>query len=1121
MNEDNLHSWMEPEFEARIIALILGEASDFEKEETERRIAESPEANLFFKRMANLHAHLATLPLRSEEEDKDWKLSPEKREKLLETIGKPRKKADPSAPNPKVIKPNSRLATKWKVIIPIAASIAFLALVGSLAVGTLDKFEIAGVDSSSLKGYASWYSRSGAVAFETEESAVEHSDSAAPSDFNLAIVDERKMRSLNRSADTPMDTMAAGSRNSRVPMVTSRSGLAPAESPPVITAAEPLSPPKDMIVANNRSTPASESPVYRSFTSGITNGPAAGGAESREKVAKKPGLTAYSGSGTFAKTESPSNSKLGFPVSDVDKDANLNGGGSLTISGQRGEGKKRQNANSLGDQTITQGLAVATGGTLPTGQPEVSKAKESASADIRISGRTSASARPQPPVTDQLAAADPYADSSVVLRFEQGGDESGRLAERESLLEAEMPANDLAANGSLKNTAGIGTADPFSDGLDHGVAPDAFFSGLSSSRRDQAAGEVDGRIRALQGQAWDAKESEAGDDVSFGFGKEGSRAASEGLDFPNAEVGPDPSSVDPFGGFAGGGGGGAVAGNETAPKVKSDAYQNFIGEALDLGSDTSRSSSLERKSLQKMNRLEELNKRLDEVVEKTELSVEERIVDPQDRGGLPVENAESKRGEVGKGLVEDLEEVSDKITEKPEDVPVGYKLAGLAIDEKSATEEPFSTFSLHVGDSSFHLARAALSNSQWPEQGTIRVEEFVNALDYRDPIPTHEEKVSVALDQARHPFLQQRNLLRISLATAARGRQASVPLRLTLLLDNSGSMDRPDRHETVQRAFSLLLAQLQENDEVTLISFARQPRLLADRVKGAQSAALVDLVGNLPSEGGTNLEAALELAFQKAQEQQIPNAQNRIILLTDGAANLGDAEPDRLGAKIETFRDAGIAFDAAGIGAQGLNDEILEALTRKGDGRYYLLDRPEDADAGFARQIAGALRPAAGNVKVQVEFNPDRVGAYKLIGFEKHRLKKEEFRNDAVDAAELAAAEAGVALYQVEAKPDGRGDLGFVSVRFRDLSSGEMVEKRWPILYDPNTPPFEQAAPAIRIAGSAAFLGSRLREDALGQTVDLGTLSNVLNDLPSVWNRDEGLRQLRDMVQQTRALTSE
>ena len=151
---------------------------------------------------------------------------------------------------------------------------------------------------------------------------------------------------------------------------------------------------------------------------------------------------------------------------------------------------------------------------------------------------------------------------------------------------------------------------------------------------------------------------------------------------------------------------------------------------------------------------------------------------------------------------------------------------------------------------------------------------------------------------------------------------------------------------------------------------------------------LFQLVQNLPSEGGTNIEAALQLAFEKAQEQRADGAQNRIVLLTDGAVNLGNANPDSLAAMVTNMRNAGIAFDAAGISADGLNDEVLEALTRKGDGRYYLLDPIEATDDGFAKQIAGALRPAAKNVKVQIEFNPLRVGRYKLLGFEKTSIEE-------------------------------------------------------------------------------------------------------------------------------------
>ena len=447
--------------------------------------------------------------------------------------------------------------------------------------------------------------------------------------------------------------------------------------------------------------------------------------------------------------------------------------------------------------------------------------------------------------------------------------------------------------------------------------------------------------------------------------------------------------------------------------------------------------------------------------------------------------------------------------------------APAGLDENSAVEEAFSTFSLHVSDVSFKLARAALAGGQWPEAAKVRIEEFVNAFDYGDPMPTQREKVSCRLEQAVHPFLQQRNLLRISMRTAAAGRSSSTPLRLTFVLDNSGSMERSDRRQTVRRAFALLAQQLKPIDQVTLISFARQPRLLADKVSGTQSQQLLELIADLPSEGGTNIEAALQLAFEKAKEQQTDGAQNRIILLTDGAVNLGDANPASLSQRIATMRVAGIAFDAAGICADGLNDEVLEALTRQGDGRYYLLDSWEAADAGFARQIAGALRPSAKNVKVQVEFNPQRVGRYKLLGFEKHLLNQEDFRNDAVDAAEMAAAEAGVAMYQFEAKPDGEGDVGSVSVRFQDLSTGQMIEHRWPIPYEAAAPRVDQAAPSLRIAASAALLAARLRGEPLGEAVDLKTLSDLIVGLPNADRNADRVQELHQMIQQARQLSGE
>ena len=440
------------------------------------------------------------------------------------------------------------------------------------------------------------------------------------------------------------------------------------------------------------------------------------------------------------------------------------------------------------------------------------------------------------------------------------------------------------------------------------------------------------------------------------------------------------------------------------------------------------------------------------------------------------------------------------------------------VNEKTAATEAFSTFSLHVSDVSFKLALAALGKGEWPEAAKIRIEEFVNAFDYGDPMPCNGAKVACAMEQSIHPFVQQRNLLRVSMKTAAEGRASKTPLRLTFLLDNSGSMERMDRQQMVRRAFAMLAQQLKPIDQVTLISFARQPRLLADKVSGSDAEKLVGLIDELPSEGGTNIEAALQLAFEKANEQQTVGAQNRIILLTDGAVNLGNANPESLSEMVSTMRSSGIAFDAAGISAKGLNDEVLEALTRQGDGRYYLLDSLESADDGFARQIAGALRPSAKNVKVQVEFNPKRVGHYKLLGFDKHVLKKQDFRNDSVDAAEMAAAEAGVAMYQFEAMPDGEGDVGSVSVRFKDLSTGQMVENRWPIPYEADAVRPDQAAPSLRLAASAAMLAARLKGEPLGASVDLKELSRLVSGLPEQVRSDKRVQQLQQMIDQARQL---
>jgi secreted protein with Ig-like and vWFA domain len=199
---------------------------------------------------------------------------------------------------------------------------------------------------------------------------------------------------------------------------------------------------------------------------------------------------------------------------------------------------------------------------------------------------------------------------------------------------------------------------------------------------------------------------------------------------------------------------------------------------------------------------------------------------------------------------------------------------------------------------------------------------------------------------------------------------------------------------------------------VSVVAFSRSARLVVDG-RAAQRRMNPCERSWIKSGGGTNLEEAMRLAYETALRHFIPGGINRIIL-NRWRCNLGDVNPESLKKMVTSHRHKGIALDCFGIGWEGYNDELLEILSRNGDGRYGFMNEPEQAPIDFAQQLAGALSVAASDVKVQVEFNPDRVISYRQIGYAKHQLTKEQFRNNMVDAAEIAAEESGNALYLIE-----------------------------------------------------------------------------------------------------------
>ncbi|MGB0414728.1 MAG: YfbK domain-containing protein, partial [Coraliomargarita sp.] len=440
--------------------------------------------------------------------------------------------------------------------------------------------------------------------------------------------------------------------------------------------------------------------------------------------------------------------------------------------------------------------------------------------------------------------------------------------------------------------------------------------------------------------------------------------------------------------------------------------------------------------------------------------------------------------------------------------------------EKQTREEPISTFSLNVSDVSFALAQAALENSRVPNPELIRSEEFLNSFDYGDPTPQPDEPVSLNWEMAEHPYAHGRQVVRFSLQTGAAGRSAGQSLNLNLLVDNSGSMQRPDRRAIMEQSLQSLKDKLQPNDQLNVVLFSRQPKLIANARTPHEQQVAVDLALDYRPEGGTNLEAGLDAAYANAQQNFDPAASNRVILMTDGAANLGEVNAPELAKKVIYNRKQGIALDAYGIGWDDYNDELLEEITRNGDGRYAFLNSAETAADDFAEKLAGSLRVAAADVKVQIVWNPGRVTAYRQVGYDLHQLKTEDFRDNTVDAAEIGEAESGTALYVVQLNEgeEAVGRLGTLNVRYRDPSTNTYKEQEWPLEMPRSIPSLEQASPSLRLATTSALFAERLARNPYAADVSFDELSKLSSDLPQAFPTQQRVVDLQNMIHNARIL---
>jgi Ca-activated chloride channel family protein len=331
----------------------------------------------------------------------------------------------------------------------------------------------------------------------------------------------------------------------------------------------------------------------------------------------------------------------------------------------------------------------------------------------------------------------------------------------------------------------------------------------------------------------------------------------------------------------------------------------------------------------------------------------------------------------------------------------------------AAMTNPLSTFSIDVDAASYSNVRRFLSSGTLPPADAVRLEELVNYFTYRYPEPTGSDPFAVTTEVGPAPWAADHRLVRIGLQGKRIPTDKLPPSNLVFLIDVSGSMMSEDKLPLVKQAFRALVGELRSQDRVAMVVYAGAAGLVLPPTSGADKRTILEALDRLEAGGSTAGGAGLRLAYDVAREHFLPEGNNRVILATDGDFNVGvssDAEMIRL---VEARRAEGTFLTVLGFGTGNLKDTKMEQMADKGNGHYAYIDTFREAQKVFVQEFGGTLFTIAKDVKIQVEFNPAKVQAYRLLGYENRLLAKEDFADDKKDAGELGAGHTVTALYEI------------------------------------------------------------------------------------------------------------
>lgn len=340
---------------------------------------------------------------------------------------------------------------------------------------------------------------------------------------------------------------------------------------------------------------------------------------------------------------------------------------------------------------------------------------------------------------------------------------------------------------------------------------------------------------------------------------------------------------------------------------------------------------------------------------------------------------------------------------------------------KKVKSTPFSTFSIDVDAASYSNVRRYINNGSLPPKDAVRIEELINYFPYNYPRPKENQPFSISTEVSSCPWNKKHQLIHIGLQGKKIETQDLAANNLVFLIDVSGSMDSPDKLPLLRSALTMLVEQLRENDKISIVVYAGEAGLILPPTSGKRKDKIIAAIDNLSAGGSTAGGEGIILAYKIAKDNFIKSGNNRVILATDGDFNVGISSDQELNKLIEEKRNDGIFLTVLGFGTGNYKDSKMEQLADKGNGNYAYIDNILEAKKVLVKEMGATLYTIAKDVKIQVEFNPMHIKAYRLIGYENRVLADEDFNNDKKDAGDIGSGHAVTALYEII--PSGSDEL--------------------------------------------------------------------------------------------------